>query len=242
MRSRMTPPASTHQVVGPVRDRVPACTLGACRTPTSTPQWLLPGSASRSGSTPTSRASAAGLLEAERQGWPPLPGADLSYVTAGLDVPDPTRPAPAARRQVELSRHRHESAEPQADGRGGALATTTRSRAARRPPGRVSSDVAGRPAAPERLAGHERASAALRKLTPEDGARALRRRHAVRRHARPGPSVPERVVVRGMVVVDRALGRGEPLSGAAPPQRDDLGGDRDRGLLRRAGAEVEADR
>ena len=26
------------------------------------------------------------MLEAERRGWPPLPGAALSYVTAGLDV------------------------------------------------------------------------------------------------------------------------------------------------------------
>ena len=37
--------------------------------------------------------AAAVMLEAERQGWPPLPGADLSYVTAGLDVRF-LRPAP----------------------------------------------------------------------------------------------------------------------------------------------------
>jgi len=30
--------------------------------------------------------AAAVMLEAERRGWPPLPGAALSYVTAGLDV------------------------------------------------------------------------------------------------------------------------------------------------------------
>jgi acyl-coenzyme A thioesterase PaaI-like protein len=30
--------------------------------------------------------AAAVMVEAERQGWPPLPGAALSYVTAGLDV------------------------------------------------------------------------------------------------------------------------------------------------------------
>ena len=30
--------------------------------------------------------AAAVMLEAESQGWPPLPGADLAYVTAGLDV------------------------------------------------------------------------------------------------------------------------------------------------------------
>ena len=37
--------------------------------------------------------AAAVMLEAERQGWPPLPGADLAYVTAGLDVRY-LRPAP----------------------------------------------------------------------------------------------------------------------------------------------------
>ena len=37
--------------------------------------------------------AAAVMLEAERSGWPPLPGADLSYVTAGLDVRY-LRPAP----------------------------------------------------------------------------------------------------------------------------------------------------
>ncbi len=37
--------------------------------------------------------AAAVMLEAERQGWPPLPGAALSYVTAGLDVRY-LRPAP----------------------------------------------------------------------------------------------------------------------------------------------------
>ncbi|WP_034809999.1 PaaI family thioesterase [Intrasporangium oryzae] len=37
--------------------------------------------------------AAAVMLEAERRSWPPLPGADLSYVTAGLDVRY-LRPAP----------------------------------------------------------------------------------------------------------------------------------------------------
>lgn len=37
--------------------------------------------------------AAAVVLEADRQGWGPLPGADLSYVTAGLDVRF-LRPAP----------------------------------------------------------------------------------------------------------------------------------------------------
>ena len=37
--------------------------------------------------------AAAVMLEAERCGWPPLPGADLSYVTAGLEVRY-LRPAP----------------------------------------------------------------------------------------------------------------------------------------------------
>ncbi len=39
--------------------------------------------------------AAAVMLEAERRGWPALPGADLSYVTAGLEVrylrPSPLR-------------------------------------------------------------------------------------------------------------------------------------------------------
>ena len=37
--------------------------------------------------------AAAVMLEADRRGWPPMPGADLSYVTAGLDVRF-LRPAP----------------------------------------------------------------------------------------------------------------------------------------------------
>jgi acyl-coenzyme A thioesterase PaaI-like protein len=41
--------------------------------------------------------AAAVMLEAEARGWPPLPGAALSYVTAGLDVrylrPSPLREA-----------------------------------------------------------------------------------------------------------------------------------------------------
>jgi len=37
--------------------------------------------------------AAAVMLEAERRGWAPLPGADLAYVTAGLDVRF-LRPAP----------------------------------------------------------------------------------------------------------------------------------------------------
>ncbi|SHN42747.1 PaaI family thioesterase [Cryptosporangium aurantiacum] len=37
--------------------------------------------------------AAAVMLEAERRGWPPLPGAALAYVTAGLDVRY-LRPAP----------------------------------------------------------------------------------------------------------------------------------------------------
>lgn len=37
--------------------------------------------------------AAAVMLEAERQGWPPLPGAPLSYVTAGLSIAY-LRPAP----------------------------------------------------------------------------------------------------------------------------------------------------
>ncbi len=123
------------------------------------------------------------ILEAERRGWPPLPGADLSYVTAGLDVRY-LRPAPL-HDQVELVGTVIESDEPQ-----------------------MTVEVE------------------LPSATGQAG---------------PPPSVPERVVVRRMVVVDGALGGGEPLSGPAPAQRDDLGGDRDRGLLRRAGAEVEAD-
>jgi len=45
--------------------------------------------------------AAAVTLEAERHGWDPLPGADLSYVTAGLDVRY-LRPAPL-HEAVELS-------------------------------------------------------------------------------------------------------------------------------------------
>jgi len=45
--------------------------------------------------------AAAVMLEAERRGWAPLPGADLSYVTAALDVRY-LRPAPL-REEVELS-------------------------------------------------------------------------------------------------------------------------------------------
>lgn len=45
--------------------------------------------------------AAAVMLEAERQGWDPLPGADLTYVTAGLDVRY-LRPAPL-HDAVELS-------------------------------------------------------------------------------------------------------------------------------------------
>src|SRR3954452_15295538 len=43
-------------------------------------------------------------------------------------------------------------------------------------------------------------------------------------------------------VVDTALKGGQPLALAAPSQRDDLGRDADRGLLRGARAEVEPDR
>src|SRR6476620_11134610 len=46
----------------------------------------------------------------------------------------------------------------------------------------------------------------------------------------------------GGAVVDRPLELGEPPATATPPQLDDLGGDGDRGLLRGAGAEVQADR
>ena len=42
--------------------------------------------------------------------------------------------------------------------------------------------------------------------------------------------------------MDAAVGRSEWTTGAAPPPSDDLGGDADRGLLRRARSEVEADR
>jgi acyl-coenzyme A thioesterase PaaI-like protein len=55
--------------------------------------------------------AAAVMLEAERQGWPPLPGADLSYVTAGLDVRY-LRPAPL-RETVELHAVVTEADEPQ---------------------------------------------------------------------------------------------------------------------------------
>ena len=39
--------------------------------------------------------AAAVMLEAERRGWPPLPGAELPYVTAGLDTRY-LRPSPLA--------------------------------------------------------------------------------------------------------------------------------------------------
>jgi hypothetical protein len=45
-----------------------------------------------------------------------------------------------------------------------------------------------------------------------------------------------------LVAVDAAIGAGQGLAGAAPVELDELGGNRDRGLLRGAGAEVEADR
>ncbi|WP_309113251.1 PaaI family thioesterase [Saccharothrix sp.] len=55
--------------------------------------------------------AAAVMLEAERQGWPPLGDAALSYVTAGLDVrylrPSPLRDA------VELRAVVKEATEPQ---------------------------------------------------------------------------------------------------------------------------------
>ena len=54
--------------------------------------------------------AAAVMLEAERQGWPPLPGADLAYVTAGLDVRY-LRPAPLLE-TVELHAVVTEAAEP----------------------------------------------------------------------------------------------------------------------------------
>ncbi len=55
--------------------------------------------------------AAAVMLEAERRGWTPLPGADLSYVTAGLDVRF-LRPAPL-HDQVELHAVVTEADEPQ---------------------------------------------------------------------------------------------------------------------------------
>ena len=55
--------------------------------------------------------AAAVMLEAQRRGWPPLPGADLSYVTAGLDVRY-LRPAPL-HDEVELFATVTESDEPQ---------------------------------------------------------------------------------------------------------------------------------
>ncbi|GAA2746809.1 PaaI family thioesterase [Terrabacter aerolatus] len=55
--------------------------------------------------------AAAVMLEAERRGWPPLPGADLAYVTAGLDVRY-LRPAPL-HDAVELRAVVTESDEPQ---------------------------------------------------------------------------------------------------------------------------------
>ena len=55
--------------------------------------------------------AAAVMLEAQRGGWPPLPGADLSYVTAGLDVRY-LRPAPL-HDTVELFAAVVEASEPQ---------------------------------------------------------------------------------------------------------------------------------
>jgi acyl-coenzyme A thioesterase PaaI-like protein len=55
--------------------------------------------------------AAAVMLEAERRGWPPLPGADLAYVTAGLDVRF-LRPAPL-HDTVELHAVVTEADEPQ---------------------------------------------------------------------------------------------------------------------------------
>ena len=43
------------------------------------------------------------MLEAERQGWPPLPGAALSHVTSGLDIRY-VRPSPLTE-TVELRAH-----------------------------------------------------------------------------------------------------------------------------------------
>ena len=48
--------------------------------------------------------------------------------------------------------------------------------------------------------------------------------------------------VTGSAVMDPARGRGERSPGAAPAQLDQLRGDRDRGLLGRARAQVEPDR
>ena len=47
-----------------------------------------------------------------------------------------------------------------------------------------------------------------------------------------------RLPLRGELVVDAALGGGQRLAGAAPAELDQLGGDRDRGLLRRPGPEI----
>ena len=55
--------------------------------------------------------AAAVMLEAERQGWSPLPGASLSYVTAGLDVRY-LRPAPL-HEAVELRAVVTSAAEPE---------------------------------------------------------------------------------------------------------------------------------
>ena len=46
----------------------------------------------------------------------------------------------------------------------------------------------------------------------------------------------------GQRMVDAALGVGQGLAGAAPAEPDQLGRDRHRGLLRGAGAQVQADR
>jgi acyl-coenzyme A thioesterase PaaI-like protein len=55
--------------------------------------------------------AAAVMFEAECQGWPPLPGAALSYVTAGLDVRY-LRPSPLGE-PVTLTAVVSEAAEPQ---------------------------------------------------------------------------------------------------------------------------------
>ena len=55
--------------------------------------------------------AAAVMLEAKRRGWPALPGADLAYVTAGLDVRY-LRPAPL-HDEVELFATVTEADEPQ---------------------------------------------------------------------------------------------------------------------------------
>ena len=83
--------------------------------------------------------AAAVMLEAQRRGWPPLPGADLSYGTAGLDVRY-LRPAPL-HDQVELFGTVIESDEPQMrvevelrfDGKVRAQATAVWKRWRRRP-------------------------------------------------------------------------------------------------------------